>query len=68
LLENNTQSEHKIPILTVHFLGIRGLTACVLCDCTSSGHKGAVVYICNVFIYIHYVYISIQYIHLFMMD
>jgi hypothetical protein len=34
----------------------------ILYDCTASGHNGAVVYICNMYIYIQYTYISIQYI------
>jgi hypothetical protein len=68
-LENITQIENKIPNLNSAFS--RGLTASfyILHDYTTSGHKGSMEYVCNIYIYIQLACISIQYIfiYLFMM-
>ena len=59
----------RLWVNPVQFVGVRGLTTLsyILYDYTTSGHKGTVEYICNVYIYIQYTYISIQYIYLFLM-
>jgi hypothetical protein len=59
----------KFPFWTVHFSGVRGLTASsyILFDYTSSGHKRTIADVCNVYIYIQNTYTSIRYIYLFLL-
>jgi len=61
-LKNITQIEHKIPIYTVYFLGVRGLTTlpCIVCGYTTSGHTELQ---CMYVVYIQFTYISVQYVY-----
>jgi hypothetical protein len=55
----------------MHFVGVRGLTSSsyILCDYTSTGYKGTIENICNMYIYTVYtVHIHFYTLYLFICD